>query len=209
MNHKRKRPFEKGKGKSLPDEKGNKISWPEIDKEDALRNLPSDDLTEEGPLGGFPLQSRRDSRELVIKILYAHEISQDPWKDLVKFYISEDENKYYDFSRELCEKIEAGWEEIDDHIISKSEKWDFNRIAILDKLILRMAIAEILFFPDIPPKVTINEAIEIAKTYSTNNSSRFVNGILDAVYNSVKDKLKKTDRANEPSVKDTKKREKS
>ena len=185
----------------MPDERGNKINLPEISKEEALRNLPGDDLTEEGPIGGFPLQSRRDSRELVVKILYAHEISQEPWEDLVNFYIPEDENKYYEFSRELCEKIEAGWEDIDEHIILKSEKWDFNRIAILDKLILRMAIAEILFFPDIPPKVTINEAIEIAKVYSTDNSSRFVNGILDAVYNSVKDKLTKTDGVNDHAAK--------
>ena len=62
------------------------------------------------------------------------------------------------------------------------QNWEFARIALLDKLILRMAITEMLFMHDIPPKVTISEAIEIAKEYSTSESSSFVNGILDAVF---------------------------
>lgn len=161
-------------------------------KEEALRNLPDDDVFEEGSLAGPCLQSRRDARELVLKILYSHEITSDNWRDLVKFYIPENENRYYDFAVELIERIKDGWDEIDVLIVRKAEKWDFNRIAVIDKLILRMSIAEILFFPDIPPKVTINEAIEIAKIYSTNNSSRFVNGILDAVFNDFKSEPKKT-----------------
>jgi N utilization substance protein B len=63
----------------------------------------------------------------------------------------------------------------------KAVNWEFNRIAIMDKLILRMALCEFLYFPDIPPKVTIDEAIEVAKKFSTEKSGRFVNGILDAV----------------------------
>jgi len=171
-------------------------SEPLLTKEEALRSLPSDESAEEGPLCGPPLLSRRDARELVVKILYAHEISEEKWDKLIKYFLPKDENKYYEFCRELCLKIKKGWDEIDKLIISKSEKWDFNRIAIIDKLILRMAIAEILYFPDIPPKVTINEAIEIAKVFSTNNSSRFVNGILDAVYNDIKNTLHKEDAEN-------------
>ncbi len=77
-------------------------------------------------------------------------------------------------------------EQLDDLIREKVEKWEFHRIATLDRLILRLALAELLYFPDIPPKVSINEAIEIAKKYSTLNSGKFVNGILDAVYNDAK-----------------------
>jgi len=179
-------------------------SLPVLSKEEALRNLPTEDSAEEGPLCGSILLSRRDARELVVKILYAHELSQDSWENLVKFFLPRDENKYYQFCRQLCYKLKTGWEEIDKHIISKSEKWDFNRIAIIDKLVLRMAIAELLFFPDIPPKVTINEAIEIAKVYSTNNSSRFVNGILDAVYNEIKDSIHKDNPNNKTNNKDHK-----
>jgi len=62
------------------------------------------------------------------------------------------------------------------------DNWEINRIALLDKLILQMAISELYFIDDVPPKVTLSEAIEIAKKYSTEESSSFVNGILDAVY---------------------------
>lgn len=163
-----------------------------VARDEALRNLPIDEDLEEGLISGPPLQSRRDSRELVLKIIYAHEISNNSMREIMLEFLEDRSDKYGRFAGELCDKIETGSEQIDTLIVKHSEKWDFNRIAILDKLILRIAIAEILFFPDIPPKVTINEAIEIAKRYSTINSSRFVNGILDAVYNDLKDDLKKT-----------------
>lgn len=68
-----------------------------------------------------------------------------------------------------------------DEIISRhTDNWDIARIALVDRLLLRMGICEFLTFEDIPPKVTINEAIDIAKRYSTENSGKFVNGILDA-----------------------------
>lgn len=170
-------------------------------KEEALRQLPPDELLEEGPLQGPPPQSRREARELALKTLYSLEIEGSNWEKTLKTFIPDDGNKYANFARELCEKIRSGAEEIDRQITSRSEKWDFDRIALIDKIILRMAIAEILFFSDIPPKVTINEAIEIAKRYSTENSSRFVNGILDAVFNDlqksiVKDTIKPRKRKN-------------
>ncbi|HET56271.1 MAG TPA: N utilization substance protein B, partial [Ignavibacteria bacterium] len=62
----------------------------------------------------------------------------------------------------------------------------FERIALLDRLILRLALCELLFFEEIPPKVTINEAIDLAKKFSTEDSGRFVNGILDAVLRKLK-----------------------
>lgn len=159
-----------------------------ISRDEALKNLPIDEELEEGPLTGPPLQSRRDSRELVLKIMYAQEITGEDMNNVVREFIPDASDKYYSFAKELCLKIIEGAEQLDELIVEHSEKWDFNRIAVMDKLILRMAIAEILFFDDIPPKVTINEAIEIAKIYSTNNSSRFVNGILDAVFNDLKKK---------------------
>ena len=62
------------------------------------------------------------------------------------------------------------------------ENWELRRVALLDNLILQMAVCELLFFDDVPPKVSISEAIEMAKKYSTDDSSGFVNGILDSVY---------------------------
>lgn len=71
--------------------------------------------------------------------------------------------------------------EIDRMIQECSERWDVERIAVVDRVILRMSIAELMTQPDVPAKVCINEAVEIARKFSTENSSRFVNGILDAV----------------------------
>ena len=71
-----------------------------------------------------------------------------------------------------------------------------NRIALIDKILLRMGICELLYFPDIPPKVSINEVIEIAKVFSTAGSGKFINGILDAILSELKTtgNLKKTGR---------------
>lgn len=62
-----------------------------------------------------------------------------------------------------------------------TENWELSRIALIDRILLRIAICEMLHFADIPPKVTINEAIEVAKRYSTTKSGQFINGILDAI----------------------------
>jgi N utilization substance protein B len=86
-----------------------------------------------------------------------------------------------EFAAELFRGTVADIPYYDAMIRRKAVNWEFNRIAILDKLILRLALCEFLRFPDIPPKVTIDEAIEIAKKYSTEKSGSFVNGILDAV----------------------------
>ena len=75
--------------------------------------------------------------------------------------------------------------EIDEIIISHSKNWDFSRIALIDRLILRIQLAEMLFIEEIPHKVSIAEGVEIAKEYSTDDSGGFVNGILDAVYNNI------------------------
>lgn len=74
----------------------------------------------------------------------------------------------------------------DDHIKSKAENWELDRIALLDRILMHMAICEMLNFEDIPIKVTINEYLELAKLYSTPKSSKFINGILDSLYNDFK-----------------------
>lgn len=72
-------------------------------------------------------------------------------------------------------------EEADEIIRRHTQNWDLSRIALIDHILLRLAICELLTFEDIPPKVTLNEAIEIAKLYSTPRSGQFINGVLDAV----------------------------
>jgi len=80
----------------------------------------------------------------------------------------------------------ANLSKTDDRIISNLENWDFGRISIIDKIILRMGILELEYFKDIPPKVIINEAIELGKKYSTEKSNIFINGILNKLKNELR-----------------------
>ncbi len=89
-------------------------------------------------------------------------------------------------AREFSTQLIAGaWEHlirIDTSIAACSENWSLHRMPRVDRTILRMAVYELYFCPDIPPKVAINEAIDLGKLYGSENSSSFINGILDAVY---------------------------
>ncbi len=128
------------------------------------------------------MRSRRSAREWALRVLYAVRLTGYPveqcFTDILKG-ARQDQNMQ--FCRKLCDAAASGDEQIDQAIRRAVQKWDLARLAVLDLIILRMAIAEFLYFDDIPFKVTINEAIELAKQYSTAQSGRFVNGILDAV----------------------------
>jgi N utilization substance protein B len=131
------------------------------------------------------MQERRRAREFVVQVTYAHEIL-DENIDQTFDLLSENSGltpDLLDFAKKLILGILAHRQEFDELIASKSRNWDIRRIALIDRLILRMALAEFFYFDDIPPKVSISEAIEIAKVFSTDESSSFVNGILDAILN--------------------------
>ena len=86
--------------------------------------------------------------------------------------------------------------EFDEQIQARAENWELDRIALMDRILMKMALAEMLEFTEVPVKVTINEYLEIAKQYSTPKSSKFINGILDGLYADLKKsgKIKKTGR---------------
>jgi len=134
---------------------------------------------------------RRIVSEKVLQILYAYEMNNDSLQPLVSEVLSEvtDEADLY-FAQELIRKVRTNVEELDKRIIHRVTNWEMNRIALIDKILLRMGICELLHFPDIPPKVSINESIEIAKEFSTAGSAKFINGILDAVLDEEKNKGK-------------------
>jgi transcription antitermination protein NusB len=88
-----------------------------------------------------------------------------------------------EFAQPLIEGMEAHLPQIDERIRRYSENYEFHRISPVDRNVLRLAIYEMLFRDDIPPVVSINEAIELAKTFGSADSGRFVNGILDRVKN--------------------------
>lgn len=133
---------------------------------------------------------RRIVREKVVQALYAYELSGDSVDHVVKTILEPLRvNKgSYHFARHLVKKTIEHGDDLDCIIRAKVTNWDFKRIAMLDRLILRMGICELLFFRDIPPKVSMNEAIELAKLFSTERSGQFINGVLDSVMTDVKEK---------------------
>lgn len=145
------------------------------------------------------MSNRREARERVMQALYAYEIAQDDVRHiintLIKPHLNEDRENLK-FAESLFLRTIDQTPELDEIIGRYAENWDLSRIALIDHIVLRMAIAEMLTFEDIPPKVSINEAIEIAKRYSTSKSGQFINGILDAVLLDLKERgrLKKSGR---------------
>lgn len=134
---------------------------------------------------------RRQVRETVLKAIYAYQLSKDSTQHIVDSLIKkEDFNKDKElrrFAEKLFFRTLEHEEELDEVIIDHIKNWDIKRLALVDRLILKMAICELLYFEEIPTKVSINEAIEISKRYSTAKSGRFINGILDAALTDLKE----------------------
>jgi N utilization substance protein B len=130
----------------------------------------------------------------VLQALYAYELSHEPIQFIIENIVSdlEGQQESFAFAKQLILKVIECSKELDDLIRQRIEHWEFNRLAIIDRIVLRMSICELLYFDDIPPKVTINEAIEIARDFSTEKSDKFVNGVLDSIL----DDLKKDGRIN-------------
>ena len=140
---------------------------------------------------------RRIIREKVLQILYAYEMNHDGHKQIVLSLLEDvDDPSDKEFANELISKVIKYSDDFDKKIKERVANWEMNRIALIDKVLLRMGICELLYFPDIPPKVSINESIEISKEYSTARSGKFINGILDAILSEIKEsgKLNKSGR---------------
>ncbi|MBM4065496.1 MAG: transcription antitermination factor NusB [Planctomycetes bacterium] len=130
------------------------------------------------------MRNRTIARELAIKALYQLDLCGDGIISDIDTFCKESAEKtdIYSFAMSLINGCRSNIKEIDEKITSVTEHWELRRMAIIDKNILRLGVYELLHRNDIPPKVSINEAIELAKKYSTKNSGTFVNGILDKIY---------------------------
>ena len=133
-------------------------------------------------------EQKRVARCVCLKILYANSSSGILFNEILDNFndnealesINKEQIKYASmlFSLTIENKIE-----LDKLIESKLVNWKIQRLALMDKMILRMSLSEMLYVESVPPKVSITEGVEIAKEFSTEDSSSFVNGILDAIYN--------------------------
>jgi len=126
---------------------------------------------------------RRQAREAALKTLFQVELGGAQPDFALQQMILEDRlsDTETSFSRKLVEGVLTNQEEIDEILAEFSTEWSLERMANMDRMVLRLAAYELLFCPDVPMPVAISEAVELAKLYSTNDSGRFVNGILSNV----------------------------
>ena len=149
---------------------------------------------------------KRISRSLSLQIYYAWIMSETHPKDILSyikdlisstsmedvFYLNGSNSKIalsndiINYSYRLIDSTINESDKIDKYIESKLKNWDLKRIALIDKLILRLSLTEMFFFDDIPLKVSIVEGVEIAKIFGNDESSAFINGVLDSLYNDLK-----------------------
>lgn len=130
------------------------------------------------------MRRRTKARECALKVLYQTELTKDSYEDSLKAFwemASELEESVKEFAGQLVKGVADNKEEIDKVISEYATNWQIERMAVVDRNILRMASFELLYLDDIPPKVSINEAIDIAKRYGDTDSGKFVNGILDKI----------------------------
>jgi transcription antitermination protein NusB len=128
---------------------------------------------------------RRKAREIALQFLYQLEQNgaSDPTPYEVDFWARRPvDDEAREFASSLVHGAKRHQAEIDKRISESTEHWDLDRLAVVDRNILRLAVYELLFEPGVPGKVAINEAIEIAKKFGTAESSRFINGVLDRIH---------------------------
>tara|TARA_Y100000996_G_scaffold390847_1_gene352394 strand:+ start:583 stop:1020 length:438 start_codon:yes stop_codon:yes gene_type:complete len=135
---------------------------------------------------------RRIAREAVLQALYASAMTGEDSDKILKDILNRRsyESNLIKYITDLFESAINNKEWCEDQIKSRLNNWEFDRVALLDRLLLIVAISEIYFVEDVPPKVSISEAIEIAKIYCNEDSSSFVNGVLDNVYKAMPDGAK-------------------
>lgn len=137
--------------------------------------------------------TRRLLREKALQVLYAYELTKDPIEQIkqsqLKEIVKKEDKKFINLIVDITIENNHSYEET---IKNTVDNWDMERIALIDAIIIKMCITEFLYIEDIPTKVSINEAIDIAKEFSTKNSGKFVNGVLDAILIRLKEENKIT-----------------
>jgi N utilization substance protein B len=139
-------------------------------------------------IGGIFL-SRRLARETALQVLFQRDLTKEPLITAQEVHRWAEEFKVPELSRVFAQSLVDGTiehlDEIDQKLTSFAQDWTLSRMANVDRNVMRLAAYEILFCPDIPGRVSLNEAIELAKRFGGEESAKFVNGILDRVVDSV------------------------
>ena len=130
---------------------------------------------------------RRSSRELALKFLYQSELNEGNIAEQIELFLERNslQDEVKTFMTELVRSVLKQMKEIDKIIQKFSDNWVLDRMTVIDRNILRMGTCELLFNFSTPPKVAINEAVDIAKKYGNEDSPEFINGILDKIYKEI------------------------
>ncbi len=127
-------------------------------------------------------QTRRSARQLALQILFQDEFQGTNPSSLAEFWAGQEASpEVQTFAEQIVEGVQRHQEELDRLINEYAREWTLNRMPVVDRNILRCALFELLWLPDVPAKVIINEALELTKRFADEESKRFVNGILDRV----------------------------
>jgi N utilization substance protein B len=126
---------------------------------------------------------RRKGREYALQMLFQWDITRDTIDQIAETFFQDQEQEAHvmDFARQLVKRTVEHVEEIDRLIQLHAEHWRLDRMATVDRNLLRLAVQEFLYDKEIPKTVVINEAIEIARRFSSQESPQFINGILDSI----------------------------
>ena len=146
------------------------------------------ELNQASKTRGLQVDKRTKARELAMQVLYQLDAQgSDLLERLNDFFAdSSPDDSVRKLAADWCKGTWENLSQCDELITASTIKWQVSRLSFVDKSILRLAVYQLKFCPDIPPKVVINEAIELAKKFSTAQSPAFVNGVLDAVFKKVK-----------------------
>lgn len=133
------------------------------------------------------MRKRTKAREMILRLLYQADITSADPKDILEGFLVDypdinEDPSLRAFASELVTLFSERREEVDAVLASSATNWQLDRMAAVDRNILRLAAIELLFRQDVPPKVAINEAVELAKRYGDLESGKFVNGILDKIH---------------------------
>ena len=132
------------------------------------------------------MRKRTKAREYVLQMLYQVDITHGNWQEILENFCANSDREdisgeLKDFTTQLLSGVVDHLQEIDKKISKYAANWQLERMAFVDRNIMRLGCFELLFRADIPPKVAINEAVELAKKYSGLESGKFVNAILDQI----------------------------
>jgi transcription antitermination protein NusB len=130
------------------------------------------------------MTNRRQARECALEVMYRLDlVGDEPEHTIAEILLRKNPSEEAEtYLRRLVDAALGNRDEIDVTLRKHLTRWRLERLTVLDRAILRLAAAEILYFDDVPPKVSINEAVEIAKKYGDDEAGKFVNGVLDGIF---------------------------